>query len=84
MTRKARLRNLPHDGRYSSRAPIRLPLLSSVPPPGHQPLKPIALRVDSLQKRYGEIDAVAGVSFDIREGEVFGPARPKYILRWPA
>ena len=72
MTEKARLRNAPHNGRYSSRAAIPLPLR----PLRQQPLKPVALRVDSLQKRYGELDAVAGVSFDVREGEVFGLLGP--------
>jgi ABC-2 type transport system ATP-binding protein len=42
----------------------------------HQPLKPVVLRVDSLQRRYGDIDAVAGVSFDVREGEVLGLLGP--------
>src|SRR5579863_1930796 len=32
----------------------------------------VALRVDALSKRYGAIEAVAGVSFDVREGEIFG------------
>ena len=32
----------------------------------------VALRVEGLSKVYGSIDAVAGVSFDIRQGEVFG------------
>src|SRR6266852_5793672 len=75
MTEKARLRNVSHEGRYS-RSPSRPALLSSVPPLKHQPLKPIVLRVASLQKRYGEIDAVAGVSFDLREGEVLGLLGP--------
>src|SRR6266446_10586452 len=65
MTEKAILRNVPHDGR--ARAPGRPALLSSVPPLKHRPLKSVVLRVDSLRKRYGEIDAVAGVSFDVRE-----------------
>jgi ABC-2 type transport system ATP-binding protein len=30
------------------------------------------LRVDELEKRYGVIQAVAGVTFDIHQGEVFG------------
>jgi ABC-2 type transport system ATP-binding protein len=30
------------------------------------------IRVDDLRKRYGEIEAVAGVSFDVSEGEVYG------------
>jgi len=32
----------------------------------------IALRVQALTKRYGATEAVAGVSFDVRQGEVFG------------
>ena len=72
MTEKTRLRNAPHDGRYSSRAPIPFPLRSL----RQQPLKPVVLRVDSVQKRYGEIDAVAGVSFDLHEGEVLGLLGP--------
>jgi len=32
----------------------------------------VALQVDRLSKHYGEIDAVSGVSFEIREGEIFG------------
>jgi ABC-2 type transport system ATP-binding protein len=73
MTRKVRLRNLQPDERYSSRSPIPFPRLSSA---RQQPQRPVALRVDSLQKRYGRIDAVAGVSFDVREGEVFGLLGP--------
>jgi ABC-type glutathione transport system ATPase component len=76
MTEKARLRNVPPDGKYPSRVPNRSFLLSSVPPQRHQPLRPVVLRVDSLQKRYGEIDAVAGVRFDVREGEVLGLLGP--------
>ena len=76
MTENTRLRNVPRDRRYSSRAPIPFPLLFSVPPLRPQPLKPVVLRVVSLQKRYGEIEAVAGVSFDLREGEVLGLLGP--------
>jgi linearmycin/streptolysin S transport system ATP-binding protein len=32
----------------------------------------VALRVDALSKRYGAIDAVSGVSFDLFDGEIFG------------
>ena len=32
----------------------------------------VALRVDSLSKRYGATKAVAGVSFEVRRGEIFG------------
>jgi ABC-2 type transport system ATP-binding protein len=73
---KTNLLSVPRDGRYSSRAPIPFPRLSSVPPLRPQPLKPVVLRVVSLRKRYGEIEAVAGVSFDLREGEVIGLLGP--------
>src|SRR6266850_2356849 len=36
----------------------------------------VALRVEGLQKRYGTKEAVAGVSFEVREGEVFGLLGP--------
>jgi ABC-2 type transport system ATP-binding protein len=32
----------------------------------------VALHVDALSKRYGEMEAVSGVSFDVRHGEIFG------------
>jgi ABC-2 type transport system ATP-binding protein len=39
----------------------------------HQGADPaLAVDVHDLQKRYGEIEAVAGVSFDVRRGETFG------------
>jgi ABC-2 type transport system ATP-binding protein len=37
---------------------------------------PPALRVQGLHKRYGKIEAVAGISFEIGEGEVFGLLGP--------
>jgi ABC-2 type transport system ATP-binding protein len=33
-------------------------------------------RVENLQKRYGEIHAVDGVSFEVREGEIYGLLGP--------
>jgi len=36
----------------------------------------VALRVEGLQKRYGAKEAVAGISFEVREGEVFGLLGP--------
>ena len=32
----------------------------------------VVLRVEALRKHYGAIEAVAGVSFELRQGEVFG------------
>jgi ABC-2 type transport system ATP-binding protein len=32
----------------------------------------IVLRVEALRKQYGAMEAVAGVSFDLRRGEIFG------------
>ena len=37
---------------------------------------PVALRVEGLQKRYGAKEAVAGISFAVHEGEVFGLLGP--------
>ena len=42
----------------------------------HRISGPVALRVEGLQKRYGAKEAVAGVSFEVREGEVFGLLGP--------
>jgi ABC-2 type transport system ATP-binding protein len=35
-----------------------------------------AIRVDGLRKRYGDLAAVDGVSFDVAEGEIFGLLGP--------
>src|SRR5438128_8592417 len=35
-----------------------------------------AIAVEGLEKRYGEVEALAGVSFAVREGEVFGLLGP--------
>src|ERR1035438_3014140 len=43
-------------------------------------LKPVlreeAVRVRDLTKRYGSIEAVRGISFDVQEGEIFGLIGP--------
>lgn len=35
-----------------------------------------AIKVDRLVKRYGEITAVDGISFEVHEGEIFGMVGP--------
>ncbi|MCK4473582.1 MAG: ATP-binding cassette domain-containing protein, partial [Anaerolineae bacterium] len=37
---------------------------------------PAILEVDSLVKKYGDFEAVKGVSFSVEEGEVFGLLGP--------
>jgi ABC-2 type transport system ATP-binding protein len=44
-----------------------LDLVEARPDPGR-----VALRVEALSKRYGAIEALSNVSFDVRHGEVFG------------
>jgi len=41
---------------------------------GYEPPAPVMIR--NLVKRYGDLTAVAGVSFDVRRGEVFGLLGP--------
>jgi ABC-2 type transport system ATP-binding protein len=48
---------------------------SSVPPRAGAPDSPI-ISVHDLRKRYGQLTAVDGVSFDVAEGEVFGILGP--------
>src|ERR1041385_2054581 len=37
---------------------------------------PVALRVAALQKRYGDLEAVRDLSFEIHAGEIFGLLGP--------
>src|ERR1700746_2367475 len=41
-----------------------------------QPMANPVLRVENLTKRYGDVEAVRGVSFEVAEGEVFGLLGP--------
>lgn len=50
--------------------------LSSEPKAERRLPGPVALRAEGLQKRYGTTEAVAGVSFAVREAEVFGLLGP--------
>jgi ABC-2 type transport system ATP-binding protein len=56
---------------------LRGPLsLAAAPKADHRLPGLVALRVEGLQKRYGTKAAVAGISFAVREGEVFGLLGP--------
>jgi len=37
---------------------------------------PVAMEVDHIVKRYGDFEAVKGVSFSVAEGEIFGLLGP--------
>jgi ABC-2 type transport system ATP-binding protein len=51
-------------------------LLSAVQRPSRKLPGCFELRVHDIRKSYGATDAVAGLSFDVREGEVFGLLGP--------
>jgi len=44
--------------------------------PGEPPVVPLALHVQSLRKRFGEIEAVRNVSFCVRRTEIYGLLGP--------
>jgi ABC-2 type transport system ATP-binding protein len=50
--------------------------LSAVQRPSRKLTEPVQLRVHDIRKRYGATEAVAGLSFDVRAGEVFGLLGP--------
>src|SRR5215472_10789225 len=52
------------------------PLLSPVPGGGKAKMASAILQVENLAKRYGDVEAVRGVSFSVEEGEVFGLLGP--------
>jgi len=43
---------------------------------GAVPQKPVAMAVESIVKRYGNFEAVKGISFSVTEGEIFGLLGP--------
>jgi ABC-2 type transport system ATP-binding protein len=48
--------------------------VTPTPDPLHQPSA--AIRVDHIVKKYGDFEAVKGVSFEVAEGEIFGLLGP--------
>jgi ABC-2 type transport system ATP-binding protein len=46
--------------------------MPDAPPAEHPHDGPPAVHVDGLLKRYGDVEAVRGISFSVRPGEVFG------------
>jgi ABC-2 type transport system ATP-binding protein len=46
--------------------------MNTATPPGIPPATPPAVTVRGLEKRYGDLQAVAGIDFDVAPGETFG------------
>jgi ABC-type multidrug transport system ATPase subunit len=44
--------------------------------PVYDPAAPSAIAVDHIVKKYGEFTAVDDISFDVKEGEIFGLLGP--------
>jgi len=65
-----------HRGRAKEKATATQDVFLPVPKAELRLPGQVALRVEGLQKRYGTKEAVAGVSFEVREGEVFGLLGP--------
>jgi ABC-2 type transport system ATP-binding protein len=45
---------------------------AGTPPPAAASPEPVAIRVEGLTKKFGAFTAVDNLSFDVREGEIFG------------
>jgi ABC-2 type transport system ATP-binding protein len=50
--------------------------ISQSPANGNGATRPIAIAVENIVKRYGDFEAVKGVSFSVAEGEIFGLLGP--------
>ncbi len=53
---------------------VAVPLAAGPDPVGAQPA--VAIRVEKLRKAYGDVEALAGVTFEVRAGEIFGVLGP--------
>src|ERR1700682_6660086 len=54
-------------------------MAATFPPSSLRPassVQGLAIKVEDLRKRYGEIVAVYGISFNVRENEIFGMLGP--------
>jgi ABC-2 type transport system ATP-binding protein len=60
----------------ASAAAAATPEPAPAPRTGPAPDAPVVLRVRDVRKRYGDLEAVRGVSFEIREGETYGLLGP--------
>jgi ABC-type transporter Mla maintaining outer membrane lipid asymmetry ATPase subunit MlaF len=53
---------------------------ASSPRPNH-PESSIAVRLERVEKRYGDVIAVAGIDLDVRDGEFFSMLGPSARAR---
>jgi putative spermidine/putrescine transport system ATP-binding protein len=57
---------------------VRLAIPTTVPEPGPSalPTAPVAVRLEGVEKRYGDVVAVDGIDLDVRDGEFFSMLGP--------
>ena len=59
----------------STSSPARVPV-SALEKPVYDPTAPSAIEVENIVKKYGDFTAVDDVSFNVKEGEIFGLLGP--------
>jgi putative spermidine/putrescine transport system ATP-binding protein len=62
--------------RYRVTAPVVAVVSADPPAPGPGPDRTVAVRLEGVEKRFGEVVAVAGIDLDVRDGEFFSMLGP--------
>jgi putative spermidine/putrescine transport system ATP-binding protein len=62
--------------RYRVTAPVVADVTADPPAPGPSPDRTVAVRLEGVEKRFGEVVAVAGIDLDVRDGEFFSMLGP--------